>query len=175
MPLELIFHIRNAFAFHGFGNNDFGLARRVGGIRKLVNYRQQVVQIVPINLNGVEADGLPGGYAGGIAQYVGGVAEALQSVLVNQNNQVIQAVLKGEMSRFPGGAFVGFTVGHEHKHPRVVAQQFARLSNARTDGQAVPQRTRCKRNARMAGRSGVGGQRGAVEVIRSQFLVRNFA
>ena len=86
-------------------------------VRQLLEARHDCVNVVAVDAYGVPAECLPLVGDGFGAQHVHSGAVGLQSVHVNNRGQVVQAVVRANLSGLPGGAFVEFAVGKQVVHP----------------------------------------------------------
>src|SRR5260370_40768725 len=88
-------------------------------------------------------------------------AEALDAVVIHNDNEVVEMVLWGEESRFPNGAFVAFAVAEQTEYAARAAGTLGGNGHSRGDGKTTAQGAGGKLDAGIVLVHDVAGERGA--------------
>ncbi len=137
VPLHGVLHVAHTLALSGVGDQHGGLAGGPVCGAQRVGQRRVVMAIY---LAHAPAKG--GEFVGQRLDAKGLVhsGQALQLVVVDDSNQVIQAVVCGEQQGLPVAAFAQLAVAEQHKGLPVGAHALGGERLAHTKGQAVAQR-----------------------------------
>ena len=107
MPAYLIFHKRHAFALYGFGEDRRGLA--LYGLC-LVKRGLDLLKVVSVDLDHLKAECLKLFVKRFDSRHVLNSAVDLQTVLVNDHNEVVELVVRSKHCRLPNLAFLYLAV-----------------------------------------------------------------
>jgi len=100
-------------------------------------------EIVTIALAHVEAESFPLQGEGLERKYVFGATEALDTICIDQDRNVVEAMVPGKQGRFPSGAFIALAVGEQAGNTRgLLTQKLVAVCHADCDRQPMAERTR---------------------------------
>ena len=135
VPYNVVFHKIDALAFNCVGKDEDGLVcGRPGFVECITN----LIEVVAINLDDVEAERTPFVRERFKHHNIFGASVDHQSVAVNDGDHVGQFEVCQRHRRFPYAAFTAFAVAHETHGSKVLFQIACAKAQPDGHGQSVP-------------------------------------
>ena len=137
MPTGLIFHIGHALTLNGVGQDATRLTSHHRGAQSGING----IQIVSVDLIQIKTKGLQLGRQ--ITQRHDLVVAAvdLQTVVINNNGQVVQLKVAGSHKGLPNLTFLALAVTEDGIHAAIFAQLLGTQCHTHSDGATLTERT----------------------------------
>src|SRR5262249_38356187 len=144
VPQELVLHIADTFAFNGVRDN---ATRAAYFKRHLSDGLFDCVNIVALELADCPSKSPP--FVGQRVEidYVLDCAEALNFVVVDEDNEVVELMVRRKERGFPNGTFIAFAVANQAEDAAGAAVAFSSDRHSRGDRKAVTERARRKLDA----------------------------
>ena len=137
MPRDSVLHIGNAFAFGGVREEATGVA---GSPRRGGQEFAQLFVIVAVALAHFPTERAPFVGERFEGQRFGDGREALDFVVVDDGDKIVEAMVRRKKNRLPIGTFIAFAIAHQNENAMSGAGAFAREGHARADGEPVAER-----------------------------------
>ena len=160
MPQHRVLHEADAFACHRVRDD-------AGGTILLDRQDRQrcldLLEIVSVDLDDVPSERAP--FIGERLElhHVRDCVETLNFVVVDQDDEIVELVLRREERRLPDRTFIAFAVAEHHEHAMRFAVELRGERHAGGDRKSVPEGTGRQLDTG-DGRRCVSGQSGAVRV-----------
>src|SRR5437588_147874 len=133
MPVVIVFHERDPFAFHRVSNDSSGLVAAA----RLLQFACDRLNVVSIDLGSIPSESGPLGGERFESHDLVTAAGGLPLVVVDDYRQLPELLGRRKQGRFPDRAFVAFAIAHRNKDAIIHFPGPRRQSQTYPDWKAV--------------------------------------